>query len=629
MKKILLLILFFVQSSLFAQEKYTSSNTRAIGAYERSTVYLGQKLYNTALKDLQIALSIDPNFLEAHYRMGDILKVLGRYEEAKTSYLKVIEQPNTFKNINFSLAECYAFQANYDSAYPLFQIYTNTPDLSDNRKKTLAKYLRDCEFSIEAVQQPVPYDPINLGPSINTQYQEYLPAITADDQTIIFTRRANTEDFFIAQKNEDSWNPSLPLSSAINTPGNEGAQCISPDGQYLFFAGCGRADGLGKCDIYYAKKVGDKWSSPQNLGTPINSQYWESQPTISADGKTLYFVSDRKGGYGSYDIYKSTYIGAGKWSTPLNLGPNINTAGEEFSPFIHADNQTLYFCSDGWPGFGEKDIFFSKKAINGLWQKPNNLGYPINTPKEESSLFISNDGKQAYFASDNLKGYGGLDLYSFELYEAGRPEKVTYVKGTVFDNQTKEVLAAQVEIIGLQNFDTVYQSVCNASSGEFLASLPEGKTYALNVSMDGYLFYSGQFILSNKNNIEPFNLLIPLDPIAIGEKVALKNIFFESNSFQLKNESKYELLKLSEFLIGNQQIKIEIGGHTDYIGDDKTNVLLSSNRAKSVFDYLLKLSVSSQQLVYKGYGKSQPIESNNTEQGRANNRRTEIKIIAK
>jgi len=629
MKKILLLILFFVQSSLFAQEKYTSSNTRAIGAYERSTVYLGQKLYNTALKDLQIALSIDPNFLEAHYRMGDILKVLGRYEEAKTSYLKVIEQPNTFKNINFSLAECYAFQANYDSAYPLFQIYTNTPDLSDNRKKTLAKYLRDCEFSIEAVQQPVPYDPINLGPSINTQYQEYLPAITADDQTIIFTRRANTEDFFIAQKNEDSWNPSLPLSSAINTPGNEGAQCISPDGQYLFFAGCGRADGLGKCDIYYAKKVGDKWSSPQNLGMPINSQYWESQPTISADGKTLYFVSDRKGGYGSYDIYKSTYIGAGKWSTPLNLGPNINTAGEEFSPFIHADNQTLYFCSDGWPGFGEKDIFFSKKAINGLWQKPNNLGYPINTPKEESSLFISNDGKQAYFASDNLKGYGGLDLYSFELYEAGRPEKVTYVKGTVFDNQTKEVLAAQVEIIGLQNFDTVYQSVCNASSGEFLASLPEGKTYALNVSMDGYLFYSGQFILSNKNNIEPFNLLIPLDPIAIGEKVALKNIFFESNSFQLKNESKYELLKLSEFLIGNQQIKIEIGGHTDYIGDDKTNVLLSSNRAKSVFDYLLKLSVSSQQLVYKGYGKSQPIESNNTEQGRANNRRTEIKIIAK
>ena len=206
---------------------------------------------------------------------------------------------------------------------------------------------------------------------------------------------------------------------------------------------------------------------------------------------------------------------------------------------------------------------------------------------------------------------------------------MTYVKGTVFDNQTKEVLAAQVEIIGLQNFDTVYQSVCNESSGEFLASLPEGKTYALNVSMDGYLFYSGQFILSNKNNIEPFNLSIPLDPIAIGEKVALKNIFFESNSFQLKNESKYELLKLSEFLIGNQQIKIEIGGHTDYIGDDKTNVLLSSNRAKSVFDYLLKLGVSSQQLVYKGYGKSQPIESNNTEQGRATNRRTEIKIIAK
>ena len=629
MKKILLFLLIFIQTSLFAQEKYTSNNTRAIGAYERSTVYLGQKLYNTALKDLQIAIGIDPNFLEAHYRMGDILKVIGRIEEAKTCYLTVIAQPNTFKNINFALAECYALQANYDSAYPLFQVYATTPDLSENRKKIVTKYLRDCEFSIEAIQHPVPYEPVNLGPGINTANQEYLPAITADDQTIIFTRRANTEDFFIAQRNENDWAASTPLSSSINTPGNEGAQCISPDGQYLFFAGCGRADGLGKCDLYYSKLVGDKWSTPQNLGTPINSQYWESQPTLSADGKSLYFVSDRKGGYGSYDIYKSTYVGAGKWSSPQNLGPNINTAGEEFSPFIHADNQTLYFCSDGWPGFGEKDIFFSKKSLNGAWQKPKNLGYPINTPKEESSLFISNDGKQAYFASDNLKGFGGLDLYTFELYEAGRPEKVTYVKGTVFDRISQQVLAAQVEIISLQNFDTVFQSVCNVSSGQFMASLPEGKTYALNISMDGYLFYSGQFVLANKNNVEPFIMEIPLDPIEVGEKVALKNIFFESNSFQLKNESKYELLKLSAFLIEHPSIKIEIGGHTDYIGDDKTNLLLSSNRAKSVYNHLINLGVSNSQLVYKGYGKTQPIESNNTEQGRANNRRTEIKIIAK
>ena len=625
MKKILLLILFFVQSSLFAQEKYTSSNTRAIGAYERSTVYLGQKLYNTALKDLQIALSIDPNFLEAHYRMGDILKVLGRYEEAKTSYLKVTAQANTFKNINFSLAECYAFQANYDSAYPLFQIYSSTPDLSDNRKKALAKYLRDCEFSIEAVQQPVPYDPINLGPSINTQYQEYLPAITADDQTIIFTRRANTEDFFIAQKNEDSWNPSLPLSSAINTPGNEGAQCISPDGQYLFFAGCGRADGLGKCDIYYAKKVGDKWSSPQNLGTPINSQYWESQPTISADGKTLYFVSDRKGGYGSYDIYKSTYTGAGKWSTPLNLGPNINTAGEEFSPFIHADNQTLYFTSDGLPGYGGSDLFILKKLSNGKWGTPENMGYPINTIENEGSLAVAADGYTAYYASDREDSRGGLDIYSFTLPTHARPYKTIYIKGNITDLLTKKGLPANLELTDNAS-GTIINKVQTDELGHYFITLPEGKDYTFTVNRKGYLFYSSAYALSTAAPDSTYIKNIALEPIKLASNFVFTQVLFDNNSYALLPASLPELNKLVQILEENPGMHIQISGHTDNIGKAADNLTLSTNRAKAIVQYVSGRGVATDRLTYKGFGSTEPIATNATQEGRALNRRTSFTI---
>ncbi len=623
-----LLLFLFVQIA-FGQETYSTKNAKAITAYERSNIYLGQKLYNTALKDIEQAIRIEPSFLEAHYRRADVLKILGRYEEAKNEYFYIYNQPNTFKNLPFSYAECFAYLAKYDSALALFQTYSATPDLSENRKKVLEKYIRDCTFSQESIQHPVKYQPINLGSNVNTANQEYLPAITADDSTLIFTRRAATEDFYISNKSDLGWALSKPLSNAINTSGNEGAQCISPDGQYLFFAGCGRKDGIGKCDIYYSKLVGDQWSVPQNLGTPINSPYWESQPTLSADGKTLYFVSDRRGGYGSYDIYKSTYAGAGKWGNPVNLGPNINTADEEFSPFIHSDNKTLYFCSDGWPGFGEKDIFFSKKNNDGTWNKPTNIGYPINTAKQESSLFISNDGKQAYFASDNLKGYGGLDLYSFELYEAARPAIVTYVKGIVFDKNSKEKLAAQVEIIDVSNGDTLVQTVSNESTGQFLASLPAGKTYALNVNQEGYLFYSGQFVLLNKSSLTPFKLSIALEPIEVGGKIALKNIFFESNSFKLKNESKYELLKLVQFMKANQSVKVEISGHTDNVGDDKLNTTLSANRAKAVFDYLIKMGIAADRMVSKGYGKLQPIDSNSTESGKANNRRTEIKVTDK
>lgn len=628
-KLVLLFMLMGLSSFIFAQEKLSSSNARALSAYQRSNLSISQKLYNTAVRDLEEALRHDPNFLEAHYRLGDVYKIQSLYRKSLEQY-QFVEQinPTLTKHLSFEIAECFFNLHKYDSALSYFETYEKTPDLSENRKKLLTKYMSNTRFSAAAVLKPVPYEPKNLGPNINTANQEYLPTVTADDSTLIFTRRSNQEDFYISNRiDAANWAKAVPLSSVINTSGNEGAQCISPDGQYLYFAGCGRADGLGKCDIYFSKLEGSAWSKPQNIGAPINSPYWESQPSISPDGKTLYFVSDRKSGYGSYDIYLSRYLGNGKWSNPVNLGPNINTDGSELSPFIHSDNQTLYFSSDGWPGFGEHDIYYAKKLSNKMFDKAKNIGYPINTSQEESSLFISNDGKNAFFASANLDGFGGIDLYSFELYEEARPNKVTFVKGNVFDKNTKQKLYSTVEIIDISTGDTVSQTTSNEVTGQFLASLPVGKTYAFNVYREGYLFYSDQFVLKNPKNTNGYNLPVALAPITVGAKISLKNIFFETNSYKLQNESKYELMKLNEFLKSNPSVRIEISGHTDNVGADAANQTLSSNRAKSVYDQLIKLGIESNRLVFKGYGKTQPVDVNTTEAGRANNRRTEIKII--
>ena len=344
------------------------------------------------------------------------------------------------------------------------------------------------------LKHPVPFKPVNMGSEINTADDEYLPVATADESTLIFTRKINNnEDFYKSTKVDGKWQTATYLSDRINTPQyNEGAQSISQDGKYLFFTGCNRPDGLGRCDIYIAQKKGDDWGKPFDLPPPVNTSGWESQPSISSDGRTLYFVSNRKGGYGSYDIWKSTLTDNG-WGEPENLGPNINTAYNEQSPFIHPDDSTLYFCSDGWPGLGGKDLFVSRLSKDGQWQKPENLGYPINTNGDENGLTLTAEGSNAFFSSNNLGGYGGYDIYTFELPPNLRPHIVTYVKGKVNDAKTMQPLEAAVEIIDLQKNIPVYQDYSDPDQGGFLATLTSGKNYGLNISKSGYLFYSENF----------------------------------------------------------------------------------------------------------------------------------------
>ena len=626
------LLLFFLPYFALAQQRqYTTANREAIKYFALANQSLDDHVYDDAVIQLQKAIEADAKFVEAHIQLGDIYRLMRQHKPAIDQYLVAIElSPEFNRSVYLKIGDEEITQAKYAEAKQHLEKYITYPDITAPNNFLAQKLIADCKFSIQAILHPVPFKPINMGPEINTADDEYLPVATADESMLIFTRKINNnEDFYKSVKLNTKWQTATYLSNQINTPQyNEGAQSISQDGKFLFFTGCNRPDGLGRCDIYIAQKKGDDWGKPFDLSPPVNSPGWESQPSISADGRTLYFVSNRKGGYGGYDIWKSTLTQKG-WGEPENLGPNINTSFDEQSPFIHPDDSTLYFCSNGWPGLGGKDLFVSRLGKDGKWQKPENLGFPINSSGDENGLSLTANGAYAFFSSNNLDGYGGFDIYTFVLPPNLRPHIVTYVKGKVNDAKTMQPLEAAVEIIDLQKDQAVYQDYSDPERGDFLATLTSGKNYGLNISKAGYLFYSENFSLVGHEAKNPFDISVLLEPIEVGSKVILNNIFFDTNKFDLKPESIAELEKLVEFMNLNPTLHIEISGHTDNIGNDQANQVLSENRAKSVYQYLITNQINAARLVYKGYGKTQPIAPNASEDDRAKNRRTEFKVTAK
>ncbi|WP_259069208.1 OmpA family protein [Mucilaginibacter sp. X4EP1] len=626
------ILLIFLSVFVNAQQKqYTTNSKAAIKYFVEANHALDDNMYDEAIDELKQAVDEDSKFIEAHLLLADIYHSKRLFQPATEQYLKVVAlNPEFNQSVYLKAGEDEVNQAHYDNALKLLQKYLSYPALAAKSSQLAQLLAADCSFSLNAMEHPVPFLPVNMGPAINTADDEYLPVTTADETTLIFTRKINNnEDFYKSIKVDGKWQTATYLSDRINTPEyNEGAQSLSQDGKFLFFTGCNRPDGLGRCDIYVAQKKGDDWGKPFDLSPPVNTPGWEAQPSISADGRTLYFVSNRAGGYGGYDIWKSTLTDKG-WGEPENLGPNINTPYNEQSPFIHADDSTLYFCSNGWPGLGGMDLFVSRMGKDGKWQKPENLGYPINSNGDESGLTISANGKDAFFSSNNLNSTGGYDIYTFELPANLKPKPVTYVKGKVSDAKTLQPLEAAVEIINLQKNTPVYQDYSDPQLGDFLATLVVGNDYGLNISKTGYLFYSQHFSLVGHEPADPFNITVLLQPIEIGDKVILNNVFFDTNKFNLKDESVAELQKLVEFLGLNPTLHIEISGHTDNVGNDAANQTLSENRAKAVYQYLVTNKVDPTRLTYKGYGKTQPIAPNTTDDGRQKNRRTEVKIVAK
>lgn len=630
-----------------AQEKnYTSNNKKAIKLYEEGKNYYDMR--NNELAELTFiqALEKDPNFAEAELLLAYVYTEKPDYDKAIEHYQKSIAiKSDLFPEAHASLGMLLLNKGEYEKAQTSFNNYLKFSDSPLMMKPLAEKGLKDCEFAIDALKHPVPFDPKNLGPGVNSEFPEYFPALSADGKYLLFTRRLDSEitytgyneDFYISMFDGHNWMEAKNLKG-INSMNNEGAPTISPNGQFLIFTTCedpyegygqGRK-GFGSCDLFYAYNIGGKWTEPKNLNRPVNSPHWESQPSFSSDGKTLYFVRGMRtrAGVKQQDIWTSELSEGGVWSTPTRLSDVINTEGREESVFIHPDNKTLYFSSDGHPGMGGLDLFMSTKDENGNWTTPVNLGYPINTFNDENSLLVDAEGKLAYFASDREGGQGELDLYAFELPEGVRPNRVTYLAGKVYDSETKEVLPARFELINLKTGEVAVQSYADEVTGQYLVCLPIHQDYALNVSHPGYLFHSENFTLSSGTIDKPFEKNVGMHKIKVGESVVLKNVFFETAKYDLKPKSKVELDKLSKFLNDNPNLKIELSGHTDNVGDKKSNQLLSENRAKAVFNYLTQNGIAADRLTTKGYGDAQPIATNDTEEGRAENRRTEFKVIA-
>lgn len=607
-----------------AQEVKLTDKNKAL--FSKSFQYIHIFKYDEAAKLLEKIHRSQPEYLRATLVLADIYKEQKDTTKAFPLYREIIERNKDYSyKPYFEMGKIYLYFGKYAWAEKYLKTVNTFERVPKNHKRTSDLLLQNAEFAKQAVQNPVDFQPINLGENINTLEDEYLPQITADGDYLIFTRRdldIRTEDFYQSRFYEKEWTLAQKLPSPINTLQNEGAHCISPDGKYLYFTGCQRNDSYGSCDIYVSRRIGSLWSIPVNLGPKVNAAGWDSQPSIAPDGKTLYFISKRKGCFGESDIYKTVKQKDGSWSEAQNLGSTINTPFAEISPFIHPDNQTLYFASEGHPGMGKMDIYFSKRK-DSTWQKPVNLGYPINNHKEQSSLFVDVFGERAYYASES-ENRTDLDIFYFDLPQAARPEKVYYFKGIVFNKKSKQKLKAKIEVIDLESNQLFYEDFSDPRNGSFLVCLQVGKTYALNVSKKGYLFYSENFQLLGEEKFSEYN--IALSPIEKEKTVVLKNIFFETNAYDLKKESAIELNKLVLYLKKNKDLSIEIQGHTDNIGEIEANQILSENRAKAVYEYLIKAGILKTRLSYKGFGESQPVATNENPEGRQKNRRTQFVV---
>lgn len=648
MKKLLGLILLLCLSATLTAQRGGTEDNRALKYYEEGMQAKRFNRYEQAEILFQKALERDPNYLDAMFDLGELYMRMERLDRSVDYMEKIVNQdPRYVPDLIINLAQIAQSKQDYSKAKAYYEQYMGIAPEGSNNYKAAKRGAASCEFAQWATKNPVPFDPINMGAAVNSEWNEYFPAMTADESLLIFTREIHNpnnpyvpngidEEFYFCEKNANNeWGQAYNPGPPINSPWREGAPTISPDGKYVIFTICelygmyGQdKEGFGSCDLFVSVRQGKEWSKPVNMGRTINSKHWETQPCFASDGKTLYFI---RGMYNqerqkSSDIYFTELIN-GKWSQAQPLPFNINTDQNEESVFIHPDNQTLYFSSEGHVGMGKMDIFMSKRKADGGWEDPVNVGYPINTSDHENSFFVSADGSYAVIASNRDGGYGGLDLYKFELPEALRPNPVTYLAGTIKDADNKLPLQANFKLMDLTTGDTVVQSFSDQKNGSFLVVLPSGKNYALIAEKDGYLYHSEHFALETADERNTYTKHILLEPIKAGKSVVLKNVFFDTDRFELKAASQTELNKLAQLMKEKKEMRIELSGHTDNQGNANANLVLSENRAKAVYEYLIANGIDANRMTYKGYGATKPIADNGTESGRAQNRRTEFMVL--
>lgn len=637
MNRLLIFFLFPLASSCLGQATLSTKSTKAIELYTEADNFRVRGQHAQAIELLNEAIAKDKKFVEAYYRLGLVYLTIKNYSKATENFEKGLSLTSDIKKQKvfwYDLGETYLLTGQYDKAIATLTDFVQVENQNRQKLERANLMLKNAQFAKSNQVEKATYQQRRLSDTVNCFAMQYFPVLTADQQELIFTRRLvgigdDDEDLVVARKDpQGKWYSPVSISKNINSKFNEGTCTISADGRKLIFTSCTGRRGYGSCDLFESTKVGNDWSEPVNLGPNVNSSEWESQPSLSADGRTLYFVSDRRGGFGRRDIWFSTQDEAGLWTKAQNLGAPVNTQYEEYSPFIHVNGRTLYFASNGLVGFGGFDIYFSERTDKG-WTLPENVGSPINDHEDQFSLFITADGKKGYYAHEEMTASG---VPMGKLYEVQIPEakqvrfKSNYVKGVVKDKKTGKELKARIELFDINKNAIVSMVQSDSISGEYLMVLTQGSEYALYVNRKGYLFQSLSFDYSVVTDFEPVIMNIALESALKGSVAVLKNIFFDVDKYDLKEKSITELEKIIQFLKENTQIRIEISGHTDNTGNQTHNQQLSEQRAKAVFTYLTDKGIDSKRLTWKGYGSSHPITPNDTDQNRQQNRRIEFLV---
>ena len=609
----------------------SSTNKKALNAYEKGNQFLKERNIEKAFGEFEEAIERDKLFAEPYFQLGRLYEQNRQFGNAILNYEKAVnaqEKTSVTEIAAQQVGQLYLRKGDYQKALVFLEKGIGAVTASNQKRYKIR--IENCKFALESINKPLTINPLELPKSVNRFQSQYFPVLTADRETLIYTGNQDSdENLYVTSIKDKVWTEPVSISDKINTTQNEGTASISADGRTLVFTSCGGRKGFGSCDLFISYKQGDDWTSPQNLGLNINSGEWESQPSLSADGRTLYFVSDRKGSLGKRDIWVSKLDSTNMWAKAINVGSPVNTTEDDLSPFIHANGKTLFFASEGHVGMGGLDLYFTENQQD-KWKTPENLGYPLNTFEDQVALFITADAKKAYYSleRDQEDKYRRAKIVEIEVPASlqAKFKATSFLKGIVYDSQTKQKLQADIELISLKNNELLSKISSDAQTGTYTSVLTNGGEYAVFVSKKGYFFKSLNFDFSDKIGLDKI-LDIPLEPIKKEAKEILNNIFFDTAKWDLKSESIAELDKLASLLKANPDLPIEISGHTDDVGKDADNLLLSQKRAKAVVDYLAQKGVNILKIKAEGYGKMLPYLPNSSDENRKLNRRIEVKFL--
>ena len=633
MRIILFFSFFFSFHLVFSQECYPEKNKdkKLVKKIEK---LIEKRSYYDAIDALQ-----NTNQAAVFFELkAEILWRSGDFFNAETQALKAIELcTDNFPKAYYFLGEIAYKRKDYVNADIYLKKAINL-QIGDPYYSDAIMLYENAKILAQIINNPVKFNP-QIVKGISTQDDEYLPIISPDQELSFFTRRSDKmslqdittttiEEFVFSKKINGDFEVGQALTYPFNLESNEGGASITIDNKILYYTKCIRDNkGYNNCDIYYVNRENGAWSNVQEFPKNISKiDSWESQPTVSSDGKTIIFSSDRSGGYGKMDLYEISKVND-TWTSAKNLGSTINSNENEKSPYLHTDGKTLFFASTNFPSLGGFDIFYSRKDSLGNWQKPINIGYPINTVADEISLFVSTDGNQAYFASNNLNGIGGWDIYSFGLYEGAKPERVLFLKGDLLDENKQIIEDVDLEI---KNLTTQEITTIKVDAGTYVSSLTLAKDddVLITIKKEGFAFNSTYISTEDTSFNSPSALNFEMQSLEQGKSFSIENIYFDNNSYELKRATNEILIEFAKYLEVNNTLIIEINGFTDNVGNQADNQLLSENRAKAVRDLILLQGISEKRVFYNGFGESSPITSNDTEKGREQNRRTEFKIIS-